>query len=156
MEADRACDEGEHASPPEGCPGETHLPDSNSSLPPIATPPYWTSHGRTVSNASFRSSGSAPILLEDHSGEGHDLAKGCWARSATIDDPVLISGPTGIGAYIVWHCTVQTLKGGDLVIRKRRVGYCWLIAIRADMRADTLNSINYVQTSSKPSLTQRP
>ncbi|KAF2482260.1 Phox homologous domain-containing protein, partial [Neohortaea acidophila] len=46
--------------------------------------------------------------------------QGCWAKSAAVDDYVLVSGATlGVGAYVVWHCTIQTLKGGNLVIRKR-------------------------------------
>ncbi|KAK5172226.1 PX domain-containing protein ypt35 [Saxophila tyrrhenica] len=85
-------------------------------------PPYWTRHDRTISSASYHSigrPGGGPILLEDHSEETHELSRGCWAKSASIDEYVLVSGPTGIGAYVVWHCTVQTLKGGDVVIRKR-------------------------------------
>ena len=89
---------------------------------PVASPPYWYGHGRTVSNASYHSIGYSrpvPITLEDHSEEGNELSEGCWAKSATIDGYVLVSGPTGIGAYVVWHCTVETLKGGDMTIRKR-------------------------------------
>jgi hypothetical protein len=89
---------------------------------PVASPPYWYGHGRTVSNASYHSIGPSrpvPITLEDHSEEGNELSEGCWAKSATIDEYVLVSGPTGIGAYVVWHCTVETLKGGHMTIRKR-------------------------------------
>ena len=89
---------------------------------PVTSPPYWYGHGRTVSNASYQSIGYSrpnPITLEDHSEEGNELSEGCWAKSATIDEYVLVSGPTGIGAYLVWHCTVETLKGGDMTIRKR-------------------------------------
>lgn len=87
--------------------------------------PYWTGatrQTRSSSNVSYDSTGwrrAGQILLEDHSEESHDLTQGCWARSAVIDDYVLVSGANGMGAYVVWHCTVQTLKGGDLVIRKR-------------------------------------
>ena len=87
--------------------------------------PYWsgaTRKGRSTSNVSYDSTGwqrAGQILLEDHSEESHELSQGCWAKSATIDDYVLVSGATGMGAYVVWHCTVQTLKGGDLIIRKR-------------------------------------
>jgi hypothetical protein len=107
------------ATPPGESQDETTLlPNTNVSV----APPYWTRHSRTVSNASYHSigqHGSGPILLEDHSAEGHELAQGCWAKSATIDEHVLVSGPTGIGAYVVWLCTVKTLKGGDVIIRKR-------------------------------------
>jgi hypothetical protein len=109
-------------------------PVSGSS--PITTPPYWygeTRHGRTVSNASYQSIGyqrPAQILLEDHSEEDNVLSQSCWAKSATIDEYVLVSGPTGIGAYVVWHCTVETLKGGDMIIRKR---YSEFDQLRADL-----------------------
>lgn len=61
----------------------------------------------------------AAILLEDHSEEHNQQTQSCWARSVSIDDYIIVSGPTGIGAYVVWHLTVSTLKGGDLEIRKR-------------------------------------
>ena len=90
---------------------------------PVVAPPYWyAQHGRTVSNVSYQSIGNQrpiPILLEDHSAESNVFTQSCWAKSATIDEYVLVSGPTGIGAYVVWHCTVETLKGGDMTIRKR-------------------------------------
>lgn len=85
-------------------------------------PPFWTRHGRTVSSVSYHSINQArptPIGLEDHSEENHDQAQSCWAKSVSIDEYVVVSGATGLGAYVVWHCTVSTLKGGDLSIRKR-------------------------------------
>jgi hypothetical protein len=115
-------------------PETSDKPVSGSS--PITTPPYWygeTRHGRTVSNASYQSIGyqrPAQILLEDHSEEDNVLSQSCWAKSATIDEYVLVSGPTGIGAYVVWHCTVETLKGGDMTIRKR---YSEFDQLRADL-----------------------
>ena len=85
--------------------------------------PYWRpSHGRSISTTSYHSVGGHrpnPILLEDHSEEDNVLSQSCWAESATIDDYTLISGPTGIGAYVVWHCSVKTLKGGNMTMRKR-------------------------------------
>lgn len=106
---------------------ECMTPDLSESetSPTITTPPYWhseTRHGRSISNASYQSLGyqrPSAILLEDHSEETNVLSQSCWAKSATIDEYVLVSGPTGIGAYVVWHCTVETLKGGDMTIRKR-------------------------------------
>jgi hypothetical protein len=86
------------------------------------SPPFWTQHDRSVSTVSYQSivhTRPAPILLEDHSEEDHEQSRGCWAKSVTVDDYVIVSGPTGIGAYLVWNCTVSTLKGGDLSIRKR-------------------------------------
>lgn len=97
-----------------------HVPD---------VPPFWVNgpprHQRTVSSVSYHSLNEArpaAISLEDHSADSNDLTQSCWARSASIDEYVVVSGPTGIGAYVVWHCTVQTLKGGDLQFRKRCVG----------------------------------
>lgn len=87
-------------------------------------PPFWSRHGRSVSQVSYQSlvqSKPAAIRLEDHSEEDNVQTKGCWARSVTINDYVIISGPTGIGAYVVWNCTVDTLKGGTMEIRKRCV-----------------------------------
>ena len=93
-----------------------------------APPPFWTSspsrHGRSVSYQSVsqlqqRRRSGGPIQLEDHSEEDHVQAQSCWAESASVDEYVVVSGATGIGAYVVWHCTVKTLKGGDLEIRKR-------------------------------------
>lgn len=85
------------------------------------SPPFW-SHGRTTSNVSYQSIRHLrpdPILLEDHSEEDHDSGKACWARHVNIDDYVVVSGPTGIGSYVVWNVTIETLKGGPLTIRKR-------------------------------------
>lgn len=85
-------------------------------------PPFWSRHGRSVSTTSYHSithSNRHPILLEDHSADHSPSTQSCWAQSVAIDDYVILTGPTGIGAYIVWHCTVRTLKGGDLEIRKR-------------------------------------
>lgn len=89
------------------------------------TPPYWTStaqHSRSTSTVSYQSLNDtrpAAILLEDHSEESHQQTRSCWAQSVSIDEYVVVSGPTGIGAYVVWACTVNTLKGGDLSLRKR-------------------------------------
>lgn len=88
----------------------------------LDTPPFWTRHGRSISTVSYQSISQhrqAPILLEDHSEEHHEQTQACWARSVTIDDYVIVTGATGIGAYVVWQCTVSTLKGGDMQIRKR-------------------------------------
>lgn len=86
-------------------------------------PPYWTSgptrHSRSTSYHSLDQTRPAAIVLEDNTDDQHDHAQSCWAQSVSIDEYVVVSGPTGIGAYVVWHCTVTTLKGGDLCIRKR-------------------------------------
>jgi len=85
-------------------------------------PPFWTRHDRSVSAVSYHSvlqGRPAPIQLEDHSEEQDELSQGCWAQSVTVDDYTIISGPSGIGAYVVWLCTVSTLKGGHMTINKR-------------------------------------
>ncbi|KAG8623021.1 hypothetical protein KVT40_007997 [Elsinoe batatas] len=82
----------------------------------LHSPPFWNRHGRSVSEASSILKPSA-ISLEDHTDE--DDHSGCWAKHVSIDDYVVISGSTGIGAYVVWSCTVETLKGAPFTIRKR-------------------------------------
>ncbi|QIW96401.1 hypothetical protein AMS68_001919 [Peltaster fructicola] len=98
----------------------THSGGSVTSNP--AAPPFWSRHGRSVSQVSYQSlvsSKPAAIRLEDHSEEDNVQTQGCWASSVTINDYVIISGTSGIGAYVVWNCTVDTLKGGAMAIRKR-------------------------------------
>ncbi|KAM0712447.1 hypothetical protein Q7P37_011543 [Cladosporium fusiforme] len=85
-------------------------------------PAFWstTRHARSASYHSLsHAGGPGPIQLEDHSEDQHEQSQGCWARSVTVDDYTVVSGTSGIGAYVVWHCTVRTLKGGDMNIRKR-------------------------------------
>lgn len=87
-------------------------------------PAFWstTRHARSASYHSLANVAcSGPIQLEDHSEDQHEQSQGCWARSVTVDDYTVVSGTSGIGAYVVWHCTVRTLKGGDMNIRKRYV-----------------------------------
>jgi hypothetical protein len=83
-------------------------------------PAFWsTRHSRSASYHSIIHTGSGPIQLEDHSEDQHEQSQACWARSVTVDDYTVVSGTSGIGAYVVWHCTVSTLEGGDMNIRKR-------------------------------------
>ncbi|EME38286.1 hypothetical protein DOTSEDRAFT_75748 [Dothistroma septosporum NZE10] len=124
----------EHGRPPLASAGDhagepaSALPSpASSDTPPLRTtkrvtdaPPFW--HTRRISTASYRSLNQtrpAAIVLEDHSDDRDLQAQSCWARAVSIDEYVVVSGPTGIGAYVAWHCTVSTLKGGDLSIRKR-------------------------------------
>ncbi|KAF2460021.1 Phox homologous domain-containing protein [Lineolata rhizophorae] len=73
--------------------------------------------GSTVSVDSFR---PAPIRLEDHTVDGSEQGKALWARCVTVEDYVIVSGNApGVGAYVVWNCTVETLDGGPMMIRKR-------------------------------------
>lgn len=84
-------------------------------------PAFWsTRHSRSASYHSLaHTAGHGPIQLEDHSEDQHEQSQACWARSVTVDDYTVVSGTSGIGAYVVWHCTVSTLEGGDMNIRKR-------------------------------------
>lgn len=86
------------------------------------SPPYWQ-HKRTVSNATQSSLlQPPPISLEDNDGTDplSRSQSALWAKQISIDDYVIVNGnPTGIGAYVVWNCTVQTLDGGPMTIRKR-------------------------------------
>ena len=89
-------------------------------------PPFWTTTPpRPTRSFSALSHGSlhrpAAILLEDHSSEHNEHTQSCWARSVRVDDYVVVSGRTGVGAYVVWHCTVGTLEGGNFILRKRYV-----------------------------------
>lgn len=77
-------------------------------------PPYWR-HQRNFSRASLASadttrSSKPAITLEDHTTDPDSATtRGLWAKSVTIDEHVVVSGRTGVGAYVVWLCNVQTL-----------------------------------------------
>jgi hypothetical protein len=80
-------------------------PERNSIVPP-----YWQRHERTHSNLSIHAAERSLIRLEDHTNEGSEQCKALWAKHVSIDDYVVIGGtPPGIGAYVVWNCTVETL-----------------------------------------------
>lgn len=74
-------------------------------------PPYWTHH-RNASRASQASLDRCPaITLEDHTEDPNsETSRGLWARSVSVNDHVVVQGKTGIGSYVVWNCTVQTLE----------------------------------------------
>ncbi|KAL1879497.1 hypothetical protein Plec18167_003954 [Paecilomyces lecythidis] len=107
-------------------PGESHsdCDQNNASTKerPISgvVPPYWR-HYRDVSRNSLASfDGAAAITLEDHTEDpGAETSRGLWAKSVTIDDYVVVQGKTGVGAYVVWNCKIQTLEGGPMVLRLR-------------------------------------
>ena len=95
-----------------------------------ASPLFWsTRHSRSTSYHSISHLSPGTIQLEDHSEEQHEQSQGCWARSVIVDDYTVVSGTTGnLGAYVVWHLTVSTLKGGDMSIRKRYVlSFCYCV-----------------------------
>ena len=96
-------------------------PDENG--PPLS-PPYWQRGNSTLSilsssrpkdlTSSKKNRLSGPIRLFDNSEEEtSDQARACWAKSARIDDYVIVSGSVskaGLGSYVVWNCTVETLN----------------------------------------------
>jgi hypothetical protein len=79
---------------------------------PATSPPYWVhSHQRSFSNISVESVAPGAITLEDNDNAVDARNKGCWAKSVHIEDYVVINGNrTGIGAFIVWNITVETLR----------------------------------------------
>ncbi|KIW04072.1 uncharacterized protein PV09_04889 [Verruconis gallopava] len=91
---------------------------------PLVSPPYWQTRARGDSLLSEVDTKrcSGPIRLRDNTEEESDLSNACWARSARIDDYVIVSGSVskaGLGSYVVWNCTVETLNGGSFKIRRR-------------------------------------
>ncbi|KIM97952.1 hypothetical protein OIDMADRAFT_203268 [Oidiodendron maius Zn] len=60
------------------------------------------------------------ITLEDNDNAADVKNKACWAKSVYIEDYVVVNeNRTGIGAFIVWNITVETLRGSSFRIRKR-------------------------------------
>ncbi|KAF1936733.1 PX-domain-containing protein [Clathrospora elynae] len=106
-------------SPSPTCDGANPATPERSSV----VPPYWQRHERHASYISTYSTENerpTPIGLEDHTDEGSEHCKVLWAKGVTIDDFVVVSGTApGLGAYVVWNCTVETLDGGPMKIRKR-------------------------------------
>lgn len=92
--------------------GHNSTPDA--AQPQDLVPPYWQSRKRATSVASHASSEvdrPDPIRLEDHTVENSDQSRALWARSVSIDEYVIVSGNVpGMGDYVVWNCTVQTLN----------------------------------------------
>lgn len=87
--------------------------DDSTTLSPITSPPYWVqSHQRSVSNISIESIPDGAITLQDNTDDGEDSKnKACWAKSVEIEDFVVVNGSrTGIGAFVVWNITVETLQ----------------------------------------------
>jgi hypothetical protein len=96
------------ASPPT----EDGLKDATPAERNSVVPPYWQRHERNGSRmSSYTSDGRpTPIALEDHTDETSDQCRVLWAKGVTIDDYVVVSGTApGLGAYVVWNCTVETL-----------------------------------------------
>ncbi|GAB1733462.1 hypothetical protein NU195Hw_g9366t1 [Hortaea werneckii] len=91
-------------------------PNPQSEPQAAISPPFWTPHARTISSASYhslddRATSPHPISLEDHTTDtaSHPPSQSCWAQSVTIDSYTILTGPTGIGAYVVWSCRISVL-----------------------------------------------
>ncbi|KAJ5114515.1 hypothetical protein NUU61_000274 [Penicillium alfredii] len=102
-------------------PSQSPALSAKSRPPSGVVPPYWQRHGRNTSRASQISVGrAAPITLEDHTTDpDSETSRGLWASSVSVDDHVVVQGKTGVGAYVVWNCSIQTLDGGPIVVRMR-------------------------------------
>ncbi|KAJ5622394.1 hypothetical protein N7528_005626 [Penicillium herquei] len=122
--------EHEHEDVPESPTQETDtqfLSDSQSDVSPKTrpisgvVPPYWQRHERNASRASQSSlARSTLITLEDNTVDPEsETTRGLWAQSVSIEDHVVVQGKTGVGAYVVWSCKIQTLDGGPMVVRMR-------------------------------------
>jgi len=97
-------------------------PASADADPPIVVPPYWQRHqrGESVISVDSRRLSSPFIRLVDNTDQPSEQSKGLWAKSAQIDQHVVVRGTApGIGDYVVWTCKVETLNGGTMVLRKR-------------------------------------
>jgi hypothetical protein len=104
--------------------------DGLSATPPrperrSLVPPYWelssanggNNRDKAISKHASVESLSRPSLirLEDHTDEGSEQCKALWAKRVTIDDYVIVSGSApGVGSYVVWNCTVETLDVSPL------------------------------------------
>jgi len=95
-------------SPPKASP---QSPGSGGASP-VTSPPYWVqSHSRSLSSVSIESITPGGITLQDNT-EGHsDKNAACWAKGVHIDDHVVVNGSIpGLGAFVVWNVTVETLN----------------------------------------------
>jgi hypothetical protein len=88
---------------------ESPTPSTQSRPVSAVVPPFWQRHERNESYASQNSLVPA-ITLEDHAADPEcETSRGLWARSVSIADHCVVQGKTGVGAYVVWNCTVHTL-----------------------------------------------
>lgn len=69
--------------------------------------------------SSFESPRGNPITLEDHTGDPTcETNRGLWASGVRIDDHVVVEGKSGVGAYVVWNCKIDTLDVRGYVYRE--------------------------------------
>jgi hypothetical protein len=79
------------------------------------SPPFWHSEGLELpapapAATSSASATSGGIRLEDHTDEDSERGRACWAQSVAIRDHVVVG--SGLGAYVVYTCVVETAKVG--------------------------------------------
>ena len=101
---------------PQHVPADSSVADSSQNGMLVVVPPYWQRHRPNASSLSHLSLDmhAAPIRLEDHTEEGSEQSKALWARAASIDDYVVITGSApGIGDYVVYNCRVEALNVSD-------------------------------------------
>ncbi|KAI7526926.1 hypothetical protein KC316_g18091, partial [Hortaea werneckii] len=120
MHLDTAAANSVTSGPPQATPQQQQQSQQNPDPEPQAaiSPPFWNPNARTLSSASYHSlddraaaAGPHPISLEDHTTDtaSHPPSESCWAQSVTIDSYTILTGPTGIGAYVVWSCSISVL-----------------------------------------------
>lgn len=98
-----------------GCSSRPHgsLADGTAADGQVTPPPYWRRHHHDDSRVSITSNTlSNPFIkLVDNTEEGSEHSKALWAKSAEIDDHVVVRGTApGIGDYVVWNCKIETLN----------------------------------------------
>jgi hypothetical protein len=110
--------------------GQQELERPLSPALPVS-PPYWhvedADQQRDIS-ASLRAGLSRPaggrIVLEDHTDEGSDQSRACWAKFARIEESVVIGSTSGVGAlgsYVVFNCAVETANVSSIWMNGSRL-----------------------------------
>ncbi|TLD24606.1 PX-domain-containing protein [Venturia nashicola] len=108
----------------EGQEGQEGQTTRNKGQGPLS-PPYWQLRLPSDSSLSTkvakqkRLSGS--IRLEDHSEESSETYNAVWSKSVTVHDFTVVGAGVGpaLGSYVVWNCTIETLNGSTIKLRKR-------------------------------------
>lgn len=142
------------------------LPQSITS--PVTSPPYWVqSHQRSVSNISVESIPVGAITLQDNTNSLTDTKnKFCWAKSVYIEDHVTVNEHrTGIGAFVVWNITVETLRVGSISpqLRYPQLTQHFIRGLPFGFASATRNSstsekgcLKHSQTTNPPCQSSRP
>jgi len=98
----------------------THVVTATTDEEPLHSPPYWQIPMRSNSSPSDAAGQKRAITLEDNTEETAEQYHALWAKSVNIDNYVVVGGAApAIGSYVVWNCTVETLNGGPITLRKR-------------------------------------